>query len=149
MSDKSLTNDSYKDFYSTPSTDGVESTRGNSVCLSIITLSFFFWWFWPCKPYIFWKHITLATSTTKYRPVPPYTDPVTPRNNQCRPLLTKYQPVLPHTNPVQPNTNQCHLILTQYLQVPIRTNLNWLRTTKYKPLFERISTGRSLLINLT
>ena len=35
------------------------------------------WWFGPCKPNVFWKHITLATSTalfwsriTKYRPVP-------------------------------------------------------------------------------
>ena len=58
------------------------------------------WWFRPCKPNIFWKHITLATSTalfwssiTKYRPVPPYTDPVPPSNNQCRPLPTKYNQV--------------------------------------------------------
>ena len=58
------------------------------------------WRFRPCKPNIFWKHITLATSTalflssiTKYRPVPPYTDPVPPRNNQCRPLPTKYNQV--------------------------------------------------------
>ena len=28
-------------FYSTPSTEGVKSTRGNSVCLSVITFSFF------------------------------------------------------------------------------------------------------------
>ena len=35
------------------------------------------WWFRPCKLYIFWKHITLATSialfwpsTTKYHPAP-------------------------------------------------------------------------------
>ena len=82
-------------FYSTPSTEGVESTRGNSVCLSVclcvclsvITFSFFeysmIWWFRPCKPYIFWKLIMLATSTalfwpstTEYQPVPPSTDQV-------------------------------------------------------------------------
>ena len=58
------------------------------------------WWFRPCKPNIFWKHITLATSTavfwssiTKHRPVPPYTSPVPPSNNQCRPLPTKYNQV--------------------------------------------------------
>ena len=82
-------------FYSTPSTEGVESTRGNSVCLSVclsvrlsvITFSFFeysmIWWFRPCKPYIFWKLIMLATSSalfwpsnTEYQPVPPSTDQV-------------------------------------------------------------------------
>ena len=54
------------------------------------------WCFRPCKPYIFWKHITLAPSPalfwpsiTKYRPVPSYTDPVPPSNNQYRPLPTK------------------------------------------------------------
>ena len=59
------------------------------------------WWFRPCKPNIFWKHITLATNTalfwssiTKYRPVPPYTDAVPPSNNHCCPLPTKYNQVL-------------------------------------------------------
>ena len=63
------------------------------VCLSVITFSFSeywrVWWFTPCKPYIFWKHITLATttalfwpSTTKYQPVPQWTDPVPPSNNR-------------------------------------------------------------------
>ena len=58
-----------------------------SVCLSVITFSFFeysmIWWFRPCKPYIFWKLIMLATSTalfwpsnTEYQPVPPSTDQV-------------------------------------------------------------------------
>ena len=58
-----------------------------SVCLSVITVSFFeysiIWCFTPCKPYIFWKLIMLATSTalfwsstTEYQPVPPSTDPV-------------------------------------------------------------------------
>ena len=62
------------------------------VCLSVITSSFseywVIWWFRQCKPYIFWKHITLATSTplfwlgtTKYRPVPPFTEPVPPSTN--------------------------------------------------------------------
>ena len=58
------------------------------------------WWFRPCKPNIFWKHTTLAKSTalfwssiTKYWPVPPYSDPVPPSNNQCRPLPTKYNQV--------------------------------------------------------
>ena len=57
------------------------------VCLSVITFSFFeysiIWWFRPCKPYIFWKLIMLATSTalfwpsnTEYQPVPPSTDQV-------------------------------------------------------------------------
>ena len=59
------------------------------------------WWFRPVKPNIFWKHITLATNTalfwssiTKYRPVPPYTDPVPPSNNHCSPLPTKHNQVL-------------------------------------------------------
>ena len=74
------------------------------------------WWFRPCKPNIFWKHITLATSTalfwssiTKYRPVPPYTDPVPPSNNQYCPPPTKYkkyQSVLPNTGPVSQSTNK-------------------------------------------
>ena len=88
------------------------------------------WWFRPCKPNIFWKHITLATSTavfwssiTKHRPVPPYTSPVPINNNQCRPLPTKYnqvpistafywrssskyQQVVPSTDSVPPNTNR-------------------------------------------
>ena len=82
-------------FNSNPSTEGVESTRGNSVCLcvclsvclSVITFSFLeysiIWWSRPCKPYIFWKLIMQATSTalfwpstTEYQPVPPSTDPV-------------------------------------------------------------------------
>ena len=73
----------------------LESTRGNSVCLSVclsvrlsvITFSYFeysiIWWSRPCNPYIFWKLIMLATSTalfwpstTKYQPVPPSIDPV-------------------------------------------------------------------------
>ena len=41
-----------------------------SVCLSVITFSFFeysmIWWFRPCKPFIFWKLIMLATSTTLF-----------------------------------------------------------------------------------
>ena len=64
-----------------------------SVRLSVITFSFsdywIIWWFTACKPYIFWKHITLVTSTalfwpstTKYQPVPQYTDPVPPSNNR-------------------------------------------------------------------
>ena len=70
-------------------TEGVESTRGNSVCvcLSVITFSLFeysiIWWFRPCNPYIFWKLIMLASSTapfwprtTEYQPVPPSIDPV-------------------------------------------------------------------------
>ena len=58
-----------------------------SVCLSVITFSFFeysiIWWLRPCKPYFFWKLIMLATSTalfwpstTEYQPVPPPTDSV-------------------------------------------------------------------------
>ena len=60
---------------------------GLCVCLSVITFSFFeysiIWRFRPCKPYIFWKLIMLASSTalfwpstTEYQPVPPSTDPV-------------------------------------------------------------------------
>ena len=83
------------DFSSPPSTEGVESTRGNSVCLSVclsvrlsvITFSFFeysiIWWSRPCKPNIFWQLIVLVTSTalfwpssTEYQSVPPSTDPV-------------------------------------------------------------------------
>ena len=58
-----------------------------SVRLSVITFSFFeysiIWWSRPCKPYIFWQLIVLATSTalfwpssTEYQSVPPSTDPV-------------------------------------------------------------------------
>ena len=56
-------------------------------CLSVITFSFYeysiIWWSRPCKPYIFWKLVMLATSTalfwpstTEYQPLPPSTDPV-------------------------------------------------------------------------
>ena len=66
---------------------------------SVITFSFseywIIWWFTPCIPYIFWKHITLATSnalfwpsTTKYQPVPQHTDPLPPSTNQ---FLKEYQ----------------------------------------------------------
>ena len=61
------------------------------VCLWICPSSLFpspiiiIWWLTSCKPNIFWKHITLATSTalfwpstTKYQPVLQYTDPVPP-----------------------------------------------------------------------
>ena len=58
-----------------------------SVDLSVITFSFFkysmIWWFRPCRPYIFWKLIMLATSTalfwpsnTEYQPAPPSSDQV-------------------------------------------------------------------------
>ena len=102
------------------------------------------WWFRPCKPNIFWKHITLATSTalfwssiTKYRPVPPYTDPVNHVTTSAalyRPSAIKYQ--------------SYRLILTQFLQVPTSSALYWPSATKYQPVFERISTCRSFL-NLT
>ena len=67
-------------FYSTPSTEGVESTRGNSVCLSVclwiylsvITFSFsiysIIWCSRRCKPFIFWKLIMLATSIALFWP---------------------------------------------------------------------------------
>ena len=92
---------------------------GNSafgfVCLSVITFSFseywIIWWFSPCKPYIFWKHITLATSnalfwpsTTNYQPVPQYSDPLPPSTNQ---YLKEYQLAdfcsltWPHINAIQ------------------------------------------------
>ena len=82
-------------FYSTPSTEGVESTRVFClfVFLYIITFSFFkywiIWWSRPCQPYIVWKHITLATSTALFWP----------SITRYRPLLTKYnQLVLPHAD---------------------------------------------------
>ena len=40
-------------------------------------------------------------------------------------------------------------MLTHYLQVIISTALNWLRTTKYKPVFERISTDRKCEIAIS
>ena len=43
------------------------------------------------------------------------------------------------------STNQYRLILTQRLQVPTSTALCWPSATKYQPVFERISTWRSLL----
>ena len=46
------------------------------------------------------------------------------------------------------SSNQYWLILTQYLQVPTSTAHFWPSSTNYKPVFERILTGRSLLINL-
>ena len=94
-------------------------------------------------------------STTKYRPVPPYTDQITP-SKELMP---------PSTDQVQPSTNQYCLILTQSNQVPISTAYYWpstpkyqpyvvpalyrSSTTPYKPKLERISNVRSLLINLT
>ena len=46
--------------------------RGNSACLSVITFSFIeysiIWWSSPCKPYIFWKLIMLATNTALFWP---------------------------------------------------------------------------------
>ena len=121
------------------------------ICLCVITFSFFeywmIWWFRPCKPFTFWKHITLATSTplfwpsiTKYQPVPPFTDPVTqyhPILIHCHrvttsaalywPSTTKYRSVLYHTDPVQPSTNQYCLLLTQYYKAltGIWKNIHW------------------------
>ena len=71
------------------------------VCLSAITFSFseywIIWWFTLCKPYIFWKHITLATSGvlfwpsfTKCRPEPPYIDQVTTSAAFARHLFTLF-----------------------------------------------------------
>ena len=50
-------------FYSTPSTEGVESTRGNSVRLSVCLFVRHHFSPSPCKLYIFCKYITLATIT--------------------------------------------------------------------------------------
>ena len=82
------------DFYSTPSTEGVESTRGNSVCGSVCL--------WICPSSLFpssniqWfddldhaNHI-FSESSSCWQAVPPCSDPVTPSTNQYRPLLTKY-----------------------------------------------------------
>ena len=72
-------------------------------------------WLRPYKPNIFWRHITLATTTalfwssiTKYQPVPPNTDTVPTSNNQYRPLpsSSKYQQEVPSTDSVSPNTKQ-------------------------------------------
>ena len=56
--------------------------------------------------------------------------------------------MLPSTDQAQPSTNQYRQILTLYLQVPTITALFWPSAIKYKPVFERILTGRSLLITL-
>ena len=73
-------------------------------------------------------------STTKYQPVPPHTDPVSPRTNQYCPLLTqfhhvstsialfwpstsKYQPVPLNSDPVPSTTKQNHLVLTKYHRI--------------------------------
>ena len=61
----------------------------------------------------------------------------------------KKQTVPASTDQVQPSTNYYCFILTQYLQVLTSTALYWPSVTKYKPVLERILTGRSLLINLT
>ena len=60
------------------------------------------WWFRPCKLYIFWKHITLATrialfwpSTTKYHPAPNSTTLLLLRKpNVLYPLLPKKRSLL-------------------------------------------------------
>ena len=117
-----------------------------SVDLSVITFSFFeysmIWWFRPCKPYIFWKLIMLATSTalfwpstTEYQPVPPSTDPVPPNTNQYRPIVTQYHQVSTSkalTHPVPPSTNQHHPELFHYHQVSTSTALYWPSTNKYQ-----------------
>ena len=66
--------------------------------------------------YLFWP------STTKYRPVPPYTDQITP-SKELMP---------PSTDQVQPSTNQYCLILTQSNQVPISTAYYWPSSSKYQ-----------------
>jgi len=90
-----------------------------SVCPFVCPSSLFpspnIWWFTACKPYIFWNHITLATTIVLFWPSTQYTDPVAP------------------------STNQYCLILSQYLQVSTSTALYWPSTTPCKPVFERIS----------
>ena len=119
-------------FYSTPSTEGVKSVR-LSICLSIITFSFskcwMNWWLSPCKPYIFWKHITLVTSTTlfwlsttKCQPVPPSTDPV-------------FNDMMVYT--VKP------YIFWKHISLATSTALLWPSTTKYQPVQPVIATPGS------
>ena len=47
------------------------------------------------------------------------------------------------------NSDHVNHTFSQYIKVLTSTSLYWPSTTKYQPIFERISTGRSLLINLT
>ena len=99
-------------------------------------------WKW-CKDtlssYIFWKHITLASSTalfwpstTKYQLIPSYTDPVTPKNRQYRPLLTKYNQVPTITALYWPSISKYRQVLSstdpvQYhkVQTSIGKYTNW------------------------
>ena len=98
------------------------------VCLYIITFSFFkywiIWWSRPCKPYIFWKHITLATSTALFWP-----------------STTKYQVPCPEYwmiwwfTPCKPYIFWVHITLTTSI-APFwpSTKVYWSSSTKYHPV---------------
>ena len=83
-------------------------------------------------------------STTKYQPVPPYTDPVPSWINHHRLILIHchhvpisrapywtrtimYQPVSPSSDPVPPSTDRYHLLLDQYHHISTST-------TKYQSI---------------
>ena len=88
-------------------------------------------------------------STTKYQPLPPYTDPVSPlvvhqvqtsidqywtSTTLYRPSTTKYQSVLTYTDPVISCIDQYRLLLTHYHQVPTATAFYWPNTITYQPV---------------
>ena len=88
-------------FYLTPSTEGVESTRGNSVCLCVCPSSLF-------PPISFHgldhaNHI-FSESSTCWQPVPPCSDPVPPSTNQYCPILTQYHQIPASTALYWPST---------------------------------------------
>ena len=145
------------DFYSTPSTEGVESKRGNSVCLSVcvsvclsvITFSFVeystIWWFRPCRPYIFWKlnhtgnqyrpfltqYHRVPTSTTLYWPSIQWFDGLDHINQIFSESISHWQLIPPCFDPVSPSTDQYHPILMQYHQVTTIAALYRPSTIKY------------------
>jgi len=138
----------FPDFYSTRSTEGVESTRGNSVCLSGCPSSLFpssnIQWF----DGLYHANHIFSENSSCWQPVPPCSDPVTPSTNQYWPSIQWFDG-LDHVNqifsesishwqlipacfdPVSPSTNQYHPILMQYHQVTTSGGLYRPSTTNY------------------
>ena len=136
----------YSYFYSTPSTKGVESTRGNSVslsvCLSVRNHYFLLRIFnnlmiqtmqtiYFLKAHhagnqyrpVLTQYHRVPTSTALYWPSIQWFDGLDHVNQIFSKSISHWQPVPPCLDPVSPNTDQYHPILTQYHQVTTSTTL--------------------------
>ena len=56
-----------------------------------------------------------CTSSTKYQPVPPYTDPVLPHTDPLSPNTNKHRPKKPSTSNYQPKSYVGQIFLQVYL----------------------------------